>query len=283
MGEIVWPLEGLAAAQSRSALLQGGFDYLDWNSYPGFAGDAFHPGMDFNVGGWGDADCGLPVYAAADGVVRYVTLHTDSYGLHVWQETPWGWPHYCHLSECYYGEGDAVLRGQLLGRCGKSAKGRATWPYCHLHFEVKRVAPPTRGFWPLWTLGYTSPEKVDAVYVDPGAWLQMLADLPAPGNGMTEPTYQEVLHMLTDEQAQDVIRHFFGKARPFDIARATDKAFLSEWRQGRWRGLPKTGKAGDERLLVTGGETIATRLFEPGGVVVWKDGMAEGTFAPPPA
>jgi len=44
-----------------------GWDWLDWSPSQGL----WHPGLDLNGPGAGDADFGLPIYAPIDGVVTY--------------------------------------------------------------------------------------------------------------------------------------------------------------------------------------------------------------------
>lgn len=187
MPEAVYPLAGINPANPTL----GGFGYLDWNSYPGYAGDAFHPGIDFNAGGWGDADCGNEVYALADGIVVAVLDHTSSYGEHVWIAHPAynnRHSHYCHLQQAFVSVGDTTAKGQVIGLCGKSAKGRAVWPYCHTHTEVMRAAPPNNqwDFWPLFSLGYTTPQSVDVLYENPLVFIAALANELPPAQESDE-------------------------------------------------------------------------------------------------
>lgn len=159
-----WPLAGVNPTDPTD----GGFGFLEWNSYPGYAGDAYHPGIDFNSGAGGDADCGEPVVTPEAGTVRAVVDHTSSFGLHVWVETDSGrWLHFCHLQSAGPGPGHRVAALQVIGYCGKSARGRNVWPYCHLHFEVRRAKPPTWDYWP----SFLAREQVAADYEDPLAYL----------------------------------------------------------------------------------------------------------------
>lgn len=77
---------------------------------------------------------GTPVKAMARGRVRYAGT-MDGYGTVVWLEHS---RHilsvYAHLSRVEVRVGESVVRGQVIGRVGRS--GRAESP--HLHFEIRR-------------------------------------------------------------------------------------------------------------------------------------------------
>ncbi|MEK7216572.1 MAG: peptidoglycan DD-metalloendopeptidase family protein, partial [Chloroflexota bacterium] len=76
---------------------------------------------------------GTPVYAAEAGTVISMSYLNDGYGLHVSIDHGNGYQTlYAHLSEAVVRSGDAVVRGQHIGRVGTT--GRVTGP--HLHFEV---------------------------------------------------------------------------------------------------------------------------------------------------
>lgn len=77
---------------------------------------------------------GTPVLAAASGRVVLVD-EVSGYGLTVLVDHGGGWQTlYAHLFEIAVRPGEAVQRGQPLGRVGDS--GRATTP--HLHFEIRQ-------------------------------------------------------------------------------------------------------------------------------------------------
>ena len=85
-----------------------------------------HYGVDFN------GPTGLPVYAAADGVV----LHAErepAYGNAIVIDHGHGYKTlYAHLSRIGVRKGDRVERGETIGALGNT--GRSTGP--HLHYEV---------------------------------------------------------------------------------------------------------------------------------------------------
>jgi murein DD-endopeptidase MepM/ murein hydrolase activator NlpD len=75
---------------------------------------------------------GTPVYATADGVVRYAGW-ANGYGLSMVLDHGFAYSTlYGHFSELTVKEGAQVKRGQLLGRMGST--GTSTGP--HLHYEV---------------------------------------------------------------------------------------------------------------------------------------------------
>ena len=138
----------------------GGFEFLEWNG----AG-CFHPGVDFNSGGGGNADCGSPVVAIGpQRLARHIESATG-YGLHQYWELTEG-PYagcyvlYAHMaSTVTHREGDEIPRGGLVGTVGRSGG----WDYCHLHFEVHKAKPPVWGYWPKGQ----AREAVAAQYHDP--------------------------------------------------------------------------------------------------------------------
>ena len=138
----------------------GGFGWLEWNN----AG-CFHPGIDFNSGGGGNADCGAPVVAITDQTLVAHVVDTTGFGLHQWWRLDAGpysgcYVHYCHLSAATYTEiGATAKRTQPIAAVGRSGG----WDYCHLHFEVSRNQPP---HWRYWPKGQAR-EAVAAQYYDP--------------------------------------------------------------------------------------------------------------------
>ena len=138
----------------------GGWGYLDDNG----AG-CFHPGIDFNSGAGGNADCGAPVVAiTAQTLVAHV-IDITGFGLHQWwrlDDGPYAgcYAHYCHLSEALFTDiGTMATRGQVIAAVGRSGG----WEFCHLHFEVSREQPP---HWRYWPKGQAR-EAVAAQYYDP--------------------------------------------------------------------------------------------------------------------
>ena len=138
----------------------GGFTWLEWNN----AG-CFHPGIDFNSGGGGNADCGAPVVAITDQTLVAHVVDATGFGLHQWWRLDAGpyagcYVHYCHLSDATYTEiGTTAKRTQPIAAVGRSGG----WDYCHLHFEVSREQPP---HWRYWPKGQAL-EAVAAQYHDP--------------------------------------------------------------------------------------------------------------------
>ena len=138
----------------------GGWGYLDDNG----AG-CFHPGIDFNSGAGGNADCGAPVVAITDQTLVAHVQDLTGFGLHQWWRLDAGpyagsYVHYCHLSAATYSEiGTTAKRAQPIASVGRSGG----WDYCHLHFEVSREQPP---HWRYWPKGQAR-EAVAAQYHDP--------------------------------------------------------------------------------------------------------------------
>lgn len=170
---------------------QGGFEYLEWNG----AG-CFHPGVDFNSGNGGNADCGSPVVAIGpQRLVRHVESATG-YGLHQYWELVEG-PYigavllYAHLaSTVTHREGAEVPRGGAIGTVGRSGG----WDYCHLHFEVHRERPP---FWGYWPKGQAR-EAVQAQYHDPVAVCTAYDRWATEDDDVTSTEEKAVLHAIQD-------------------------------------------------------------------------------------
>lgn len=91
-----------------------------------------HEGVDLG------APAGAPVVALRQGRVRFAG-ERGGWGLVVLVDHPGGWTSvYAHLATLAVRTGEAVRRGQTLGRVG--ATGNATTP--HLHFELWRHGRP---------------------------------------------------------------------------------------------------------------------------------------------
>jgi murein DD-endopeptidase MepM/ murein hydrolase activator NlpD len=118
-------LEGVPQVlPARLEYISSGFGY---RSDPFTGGPAFHAGLDFK------GPVGAPVYAAADGRVRFVGLK-PGYGKCVEIDHGNGlMTRYAHLSGFRAKVGTAIEAGQVLGLIGST--GRSTGP--HLHFEVR--------------------------------------------------------------------------------------------------------------------------------------------------
>lgn len=104
-----------------------------WRMHP-VGGDArLHNGLDL------PQPAGTPVYATANGVVKWVSWQPDGLGLGVCVEHPTGYQSiYGHLSAYIVQQGDVVRRGTLIGRVGNT--GRSTGS--HLHYTVLYQGKP---------------------------------------------------------------------------------------------------------------------------------------------
>lgn len=123
-------------SSSNSGTSSSGFikpvnSYVTTGMY--YSSGAYHGAVDFGAAGVN----GMPVYAAADGIVHTTAALTTSYGNYVIIA------HYNGLYTLYahgqagsicVSEGQAVKQGQQIMRVGST--GNSTGP--HLHFEVRR-------------------------------------------------------------------------------------------------------------------------------------------------
>jgi hypothetical protein len=112
---------------------------------------------------------GTPVYAVADGIVRYATSAWrqgfSGYGrVVVVEHAPLGvWTLYAHLSEALVAPGERVTAGEVLGLVGRTAythedhEALFSESGSHLHFEVSPHAYP---------------QDSEAPRINPVAWLQ---------------------------------------------------------------------------------------------------------------
>jgi murein DD-endopeptidase MepM/ murein hydrolase activator NlpD len=94
---------------------------------PVYGTTRFHEGMDFS------APIGTPVYATGDGTVTHASWES-AYGNLI--EINHGYNYttrYAHLSQIEVKPGQAVKRGDLIGKVGNT--GKSTGP--HLHYEVR--------------------------------------------------------------------------------------------------------------------------------------------------
>lgn len=100
-------------------------------------GRQFHSGIDIG------AKRGVPIYATADGTVRF-SGYKSGYGYVVHISHGYGYTTvYAHMSKTAARNGQSVQRGHVIGYVGSS--GRTTGP--HLHYEV-RVDGDTVNPWP---------------------------------------------------------------------------------------------------------------------------------------
>ena len=120
-----------------------------WYNAQGFGNQTsygWHEGADYNLKTGGDTDLGEPLYAIADGTVKYYHKNshpTTGFGLHVVVEhdTPFGkrWCHYAHCGvKDFTAQVKSVKEGDKIAELGKSG---TSWG--HLHFAVYKVDPAT--------------------------------------------------------------------------------------------------------------------------------------------
>ena len=89
----------------------------------------FHDGIDFAGDG---ARYGDPIYAAADGIVSFAAFNGGFGNKIIIDHSKEISTLYAHCSKIVVSEGEAVVKGQLIGYIGNT--GRVTGP--HLHLEV---------------------------------------------------------------------------------------------------------------------------------------------------
>ncbi len=88
-----------------------------------------HMGLDFA------APSGTPIYATADGIVKFSGFSTGGYGNHVIINHGFGYETlYGHMVRVGATQGQQVKRGQVIGYVGST--GKSTGP--HLHYEVHK-------------------------------------------------------------------------------------------------------------------------------------------------
>lgn len=150
-------------------------------------GDGSHPGIDIRV------PVGTPIRSIANGIVTrsgedagfgkfIVVKHVGVPDPEKPSRTTTLHSVYAHLSAQYKSEGEAVLKGELIGLSGQS--GYASGP--HLHFQLDRDTAPWHPYWPFSTAelsaakltlydavnsGFHS-ERVDEFTVNPMLYVQ---------------------------------------------------------------------------------------------------------------
>jgi murein DD-endopeptidase MepM/ murein hydrolase activator NlpD len=122
----LWPVEGRLILSSYGQRLDP------------FSGEgAFHKGVDIS------APSGMPVRAAADGIVVHAEFASGGYGRLVVIDHGGGiQTYYAHLSKFYVKAGQEVRAGETVGAVGSS--GRVTAP--HLHYEVRLGGAPVNPY-----------------------------------------------------------------------------------------------------------------------------------------
>ena len=174
-GEFDSPV-GTAAERAGEELWPG--QWIDANSYGNRYTDsagnaALHPGADLNLNSptW-DSDKGAPVYACADGTVRYAALRGFAWSNIVIVEHAFVASRYAHLATMAVIAGQAVKRGDLLGTIGHPGGGPN-----HLHFDISptKILIANPGDWP----GLDA-ARLHRDYVDPLTFIR--ANRPKKGN-----------------------------------------------------------------------------------------------------
>lgn len=107
-----------------------------WRIHPIYKVKKLHTGIDFS------APIGTPVYATADGVVKYVKVKFSGYGKFLEIDHGFGYrTRYAHLHDFNVKEGQKVKRGELIAYVGNTGMSTAS----HLHYEVlkngKKINP----------------------------------------------------------------------------------------------------------------------------------------------
>jgi murein DD-endopeptidase MepM/ murein hydrolase activator NlpD len=88
-----------------------------------------HEGLDFV------AVTGTPIYATADGVVKFAGVKNNGYGIHVDLDHGYGFgTKYGHMSKVAVKVGQKIKRGDLLGLVGNTGLSKGP----HLHYEIMR-------------------------------------------------------------------------------------------------------------------------------------------------
>ena len=161
-------------------------EFGEWNA----SFSKYHLGEDWNAESGGNTDCGLPVYAFANGTIVYagiasgwgrvlIVRHTLPDGSQV--ESLYG-----HLGSFAKTSGD-VARGEQVGVIGDGSEGGTTY-LCHLHLELRTAACPN---WGQAGPGYSTTPK-PAGWTDPSDFVdshvtlfaQPLADSVAEFSGV---------------------------------------------------------------------------------------------------
>lgn len=106
----------------------GALDHYGWRMHPILKRRIKHHGLDLGC------NVGCPVYATADGVIKYVRSgYNGGYGTEVVIDHGIGYKtKYTHLSKALLKGGTQVRRGDKIALSGST--GRSTGP--HLHYEV---------------------------------------------------------------------------------------------------------------------------------------------------
>ncbi|MDE5707593.1 MAG: M23 family metallopeptidase, partial [Alistipes sp.] len=117
----IWPIDRQA--------LRGGIEPFGYRNHPIYHRWIFHKGIDLA------ADIGNNVYATGDATVQFTDQGQPrrGYGKQILLDHEFGYQtRYAHLDQIFVKAGERVVRGQLIGKVGRT--GGVTGP--HLHYEV---------------------------------------------------------------------------------------------------------------------------------------------------
>ena len=104
-----------------------GYNFLSWAN----ESNAFHPGVDYNLGGTCNEDMGSPVYPVKKGTVIKVNLSESGYGNMIVVDHGDFYSKYAHLQDINIKDGDKVHPMESMATMGH------TGTYCsHLHLEI---------------------------------------------------------------------------------------------------------------------------------------------------
>ncbi|GAL04017.1 membrane protein [Photobacterium aphoticum] len=142
--------------------------------------DHFHTAIDWRV------PHGTPVYAIADGIIRYADVKPDYAGLMIIDHPQDNlYSLYGHLSAPLgLKPVGPVKKGELLGYIASTKEGYLIGLYAHLHFSLRL------GQWgdypdtgeARWMAGYVEKHPIYHKWIDPEAFIQLTQQLPAAIN-----------------------------------------------------------------------------------------------------
>jgi murein DD-endopeptidase MepM/ murein hydrolase activator NlpD len=148
--------------------------WLDANPYGSKYSLGYHTGSDLNLNyPFHNADKDQPVYAIADGVVRFARVIPETWGgLIVINHGPLSdgspvFARYAHVANILVKEGDPVKRGQQIAQVGLF--GKPEYANYHLHFDISttNLLGQSPRDWPAENLA-----KIKAHYVDPKEFIE---------------------------------------------------------------------------------------------------------------
>lgn len=101
--------------------------FFGFRIHPVFSGEEFHSGLDIAN------EKNAPIYATADGVIKFCDWQSG-YGRLIIVDNGYNYnTYYGHLAKILVNKGDKVRRGQLIGLMGSSGTSTGN----HLHYEIQ--------------------------------------------------------------------------------------------------------------------------------------------------